>query len=78
MKILIKMKEIIAIINKNETNIIITTLIKKIKEFLKLKCELNSKIDEISKNFIKIKREILKVNTFKITNNVKSFLILRK
>ena len=43
MKISIKKKKNITLINKNETNIIITILIKKIKEFLKRKCKFNSK-----------------------------------
>ena len=55
MRILIKKEKVITLINKNEINIIIITLIKKIKEFLKTKCNFNVKINEISKVFIKIK-----------------------
>ena len=79
MKILIKMKKIIIIINKNEINIITTTtLIKKIKEFLKTKCKFNSKIKEITKILMKIKRRILRKSTFRIMNNARSFLIFKK
>ena len=55
-----------------------TILIKKIKRFLKTKCNFNVKIDEISKIFIKTKREKLKKSTFKIINNAKLFIILKK
>ena len=78
MRVLIKKKKIIALINKNEINKITTTLIKRIKRFLKTKCNLNVKISEISKIFIKTKREKLKKSTFKIINNAKSFIILKK
>ena len=73
-----KKKEIIALINKNEINMIIIILIKKIKEFLKTKCRFNFKINKISKVFIKIKREMLNESTFRIINNVRSFLIFEK
>ena len=43
MKISIEKKKIITLINKKEINIIITTLIKKIKNFLKTKCKFNLK-----------------------------------
>ena len=56
MKILIKKKKIITLIDKNEINTITITLIKKIKEFLKMKCKFNIKINEILKIFIKIKK----------------------
>ena len=49
MRISIKRKKIIILINKNEINIIITTLVQKIKFFLKIKCKFNSKIEEINK-----------------------------
>ena len=78
MKILIKMKKVIALIDKNEINIITTTLIKKIKEFLKIKFKFNSKVKEILNIFIKTKRDFLKVNIFKIINNARLFLILKK
>ena len=78
MKILIKKKEIIALINKEEINIITITLIKKIKGFLKIKCKFNLKKGIIEKVFINIKRDLLKISTFKIKDNVKSFLIMRK
>ena len=78
MKILIKKKEVIILIDKNKINTIITTLIKKIKEFLKIKCNLNVKINEISKIFIKIKRGKLEESIFKIIDNIKSFIILKK
>ena len=78
MKVLIKKKKIIALIDKNKINIMITTLIKKIKEFLKTKCKFKLKIEEIIKIFIKIKREILRENTFKIINNARLFLIFKK
>ena len=64
MKILIKKKKIIILINKNEINIIITILIRKIKKILKTKCNFNVKINEISKIFMKIKREKLKKKTY--------------
>ena len=78
MRVLIKKKEIITLIDKNEINTITTTLIKKIKEFLKIKCKLNVKINKISKIFMKIKREMLKESKFKIINNIKLFLIFEK
>ena len=78
MKILIKKKEVIALIDKNEINIMTTALIKRIKKNLKTKCNLNVKIDEISKIFMKIKREMLKKSTFRIIDNVRSFMILKK
>ena len=53
MRILIEEKKIITLINKNEINTITTTLIKKIKEFLKMKYKPNVKISEILKIFIK-------------------------
>ena len=65
-------------IDKNEINTITTTLIKKIKEFLKTKCKFNVKTNEISKIFIKIKKEMLKKSTFKIINNAKPFMIFEK
>ena len=43
MRILIKKEKVITLINKNKINTIITTLIKKIKRFLKTKCNLISK-----------------------------------
>ena len=78
MKILIRKKEIITLINKNKINTIITTLIRKIKIFLKTKYNLNVKTSEISKVFMKTKREKLKKNIFKIINNIKLFIILKK
>ena len=78
MRILIRKKKIIILINKNEINTMTTTLIKKIKEFLKTKCNFNVRINEISKIFMKTKREMLRENTFKIINNAKSFMILKK
>ena len=71
-------KNAIALINKNETNIIITTLIKKIKRFLKTKYKFNLKIKEIINFFIKIKKLILRENTFKIIDNARLFLIFKK
>ena len=51
-----------------------TTLIKKIKKFLKIKCKFNSK----TKKIIKIKNKVLRKNTFKIMNNARLFLIFEK
>ena len=56
----------------------IITLIKKIKNFLKIKRKFNSKIKEIEKIFINIRKNSLKINMFTIINNIKSFLILKK
>ena len=78
MKVSIKKKEIITLINKNEINTMTTTLIKKIKEFLKNKYKFNLKIREIKKLFMKIKKEILRKSIFKIINNARSFLIFEK
>ena len=78
MRVLIKKKKVIALINKNEINTIITILIKKIKGFLKIKCKLNFKINEILKIFMKIRKEMLNENIFKIINNARSFLIFEK
>ena len=55
MKISIKKKEMITFINKKKTNIIIITLIKKIKIFLKTKCKLNLKNKIMKKISIEIK-----------------------
>ena len=77
-KILIRKKKIIILINKNEINSITTTLIRKIKEFLKTKCKFNVKINEISKILIKIKINFLNESTFRIINNIKLFLIFEK
>ena len=44
-----KKKEIITLIDKDETNTMTTTLIKKIKKYLKNKCKFNSKIKIIIK-----------------------------
>ena len=78
MKISIRKKKVITFINKNEINIITTTLIRKIKEFLKMKCKFNIKTNEILKFFMKIKKEILKKSIFKIIDNARSFLIFKK
>ena len=78
MKVLIEKKEIITLINKNEINIMIIALIKRIKKNLKTKCKFNIKINEILKIFIKIKRKMLSENTFKIINNVRLFMIFEK
>ena len=51
MKISIEKEEIIILINKEKTNIMIITLIKKIKNFLKIKCKLNLKKEIIKKIF---------------------------
>ena len=40
--------------------------------------QFNIKINEISKIFIKIKREKLRKSIFKIIDNIKSFIILKK
>ena len=56
----------------------IIILIKRIKSFLKIKCKFNLKIKTIKKRFINIKRDLLKISTFKIKDNIKSFLILKK
>ena len=69
MKVSIKKKKIITLINKNKTNTMIITLIKKIKEFLKTKCKFNSKTKKIIKIFMKTKKEILRENTFRIMSN---------
>ena len=42
-----KKKKIIILIDKNELNIIMITLIKKIKEFLKTKCKFDSKTEKL-------------------------------
>ena len=63
-------KKIIALIDKNEINIIMTTLIKKIKKKLKTKCRFNLKTEKITKIFMKIKKEFLKESIFKIINNM--------
>ena len=78
MRVLIKKKKIIALINKNEINIMTTALIKRIKEFLKTKCKFNIKINEISKIFIKIKKEMLNESIFRIIDNARLFLILER
>ena len=78
MKIFVRKKKIIILINKEETNIIIITLIKKIKSFLKIKCKLNTKKNIIEKVFIKTKKDILKTNIFEIKENAKSYLIINK
>ena len=78
MKILIEKKEMIALINKKEINTIIIILIKKIKNFLKTKCKFNLKENIIEKIFVNIKRNFLKINTFEIEDNVKSYLIMNK
>ena len=54
-RVLIIKKEIIALIDKNGINIMITILIRKIKGFLKTKCNSNVRIDEILRIFIKTK-----------------------
>ena len=72
------MKKIITFIDKNEINTIITTLIKRIKEFFKIKYNSNSKTSEISKIFIEIKRKFLRINTFIIIDNVRLFIILKR
>ena len=78
MRVSIRKKIIIILINKKEINTMITILIKKIKGFLKIKCKFNLKIKTIEKIFINIKRIFLKINTFEIEDNIKLFLILRK
>ena len=75
---LIRKEKIIALLNKNETNIIIITLIKKIKKFIETKCKLDLKKSEISKMLIKITRGLLKISIFTIINNIKPFRILKK
>ena len=47
MRVLIKKKKIITLIDKNEINTMIIVLIKKIKEFLKMKYNFNVRINEI-------------------------------
>ena len=61
-----------------KTNTITTTLIKKIKNFLKIKCKFNTKKNIIEKVFMKIKKSILKTSTFEIKDNIKLFLIINK
>ena len=73
-----KKKKIITLINKEEINIMITILSKRIKDFLKIKCKFNLKVKIVKKVFINIKRSFLKMSTFEIENNIKSFLILKK
>ena len=55
MRIFIKKKKIIILRNKKEINIMIIILIKKIKDFLKIKCKFNIIKDIIKKIFVKIK-----------------------
>ena len=43
MRVSIEKKKIITLINKEETNTMTITLIKKIKSFLKIKCKFNLK-----------------------------------
>ena len=57
MKISIEKKKIITLINKEEINIIIITLIKKIKDFLKIKCKLNLKKKYNKKSVYKHKKK---------------------
>ena len=71
MKVSMKKKKIITLINKEKINTMIITLIKKIKDFLKTKYKFNLKIKIIIKVFINIKRDLLKINTFIIINNIK-------
>ena len=78
MKISIEKKKIITLINKKETNTITIALIKKIKDFLKIKCKLNLKKRIMKKIFINIKKGFLKINIFEIENNIRLFLILKK
>ena len=77
-KILIEKEEIITLIDKNEINIITTTLIKRIKRFLKIKCKFDVKTNQILKILIKTKQKMLNENIFKIINNIRSFLIFEK
>ena len=78
MRVFVKKEKVIALINKKETNTITITLIKKIKDFLKIKCRFNIKKRIIEKVFIKIKKGILKISIFEIKDNVKSYLIISK
>ena len=55
MRVFVEKKEIITLINKKEINIITITLIKKIKNFLKIKCKFNIEKNIIEKIFVKIK-----------------------
>ena len=77
MKISIKKKEIITLINKNEINIMTTTLIKKIKDFFETKCKSNLKNEIIEKISIDTKRDFLRVNIFEIEDNAKPYLIMK-
>ena len=77
-KVLIEKKEIITLINKEEINIITTTLIKKIKGFLKTKCKFNFESEIIEKILINTKRNLLKINIFEIKDNAKPYLIMNK
>ena len=77
-KVSIEKKKIVTLIDKKKINVIITTLIKRIKGFLKTKCKFNLKIKIMKKVFMNIKRDFLKVNIFEIEDNIKSFSILKK
>ena len=68
----------IALINKNEINTMIIALIRKIKEFLEIKCRSNLKDETIEKIPVETKRDLLKINIFEIKNNARSYLIMKK
>ena len=78
MRVSIENKKMIILINKEEINIMIIILIKKIKDFLKTKCQFNLKEKIIEKMLIDAKRDFLKMSIFEIKDNVKSYLIMNK
>ena len=77
MKISMRKKKIITLINKKEINTIIITLIKKIKDFLKIKCKFNLK-KKLKKIFINTKRSLFEMSIFEIKNNARLYLIINK
>ena len=78
MRIWIRREKIITLINKKEINKMITTLIKKIKGFFETKCKPNLKNETIEKMLVETKKNLLKINIFKIEDNVKLYLIMKK
>ena len=60
MRISIKKKKIITLINREKTNTMTITLIKKIKDFLKTKCKLNLKKKNNEKNIYKHQKKSFK------------------
>ena len=72
----IKREEIIAVIDREEENRIISIVVRRIKRFLKIKYNLNVKHYRIDEVIIEIKYSLLEKSNFEIINSERLYIIL--